>query len=79
MSAMPLRSRNPRGEMPFLDHLEELRWRILWSLLAIAVCAGLLLSVVGARASSFLPVLLAVAIVLLVASSRVVGSGPAVR
>lgn len=23
--------------MPFLDHLEELRWRILWSLLAIAV------------------------------------------
>jgi inner membrane protein len=32
-----------------------------------AVCAGLLLSVVGARASSFLPVLLAVAIVLLVA------------
>jgi sec-independent protein translocase protein TatC len=29
------RSRNPRGEMPFLDHLEELRWRILWSLLAV--------------------------------------------
>ena len=25
---------NP-GEMPFLDHLEELRWRSLWSLLAI--------------------------------------------
>jgi Tat protein translocase TatC len=25
----------PRGEMPFLDHLEELRWRILWSLIAI--------------------------------------------
>ncbi|MQA88658.1 MAG: twin-arginine translocase subunit TatC [Gemmatimonas sp.] len=25
------------GEMPFLDHLEELRWRILWSLLAIGV------------------------------------------
>ena len=24
-----------RGEMPFLDHLEELRWRILWSLLAV--------------------------------------------
>jgi len=23
--------------MPFLDHLEELRWRILWSLLAVAV------------------------------------------
>jgi len=31
------RHRNPRGEMPFLDHLEELRWRILWSLLAIAI------------------------------------------
>ncbi len=27
---------NPRGEMPFLEHLEELRWRILWSLVAIA-------------------------------------------
>src|SRR6266705_6018880 len=27
----------PRGEMPFLDHLEELRWRILWSLIAIVV------------------------------------------
>jgi Tat protein translocase TatC len=25
------------GEMPFLDHLEELRWRILWSLLALVV------------------------------------------
>ncbi len=27
----------PRGEMPFLDHLEELRWRLLKSLLAIAL------------------------------------------
>jgi sec-independent protein translocase protein TatC len=26
---------NTQGEMPFLDHLEELRWRILWSLLAM--------------------------------------------
>jgi sec-independent protein translocase protein TatC len=25
---------NKQAEMPFLDHLEELRWRILWSLLA---------------------------------------------
>lgn len=28
------RSSGP-GEMPFLDHLEELRWRVLWSLLAL--------------------------------------------
>ena len=27
----------PKGEMPFLDHLEELRWRILWSAIALAV------------------------------------------
>ncbi|HEY7686820.1 MAG TPA: twin-arginine translocase subunit TatC [Gemmatimonadales bacterium] len=26
-----------RGEMPFLDHLEELRWRLLYSLLAIVL------------------------------------------
>ena len=26
------------GEMPFLDHLEELRKRILWSLLAVVLC-----------------------------------------
>lgn len=25
------------SEMPFLDHLEELRWRIMWSLLALIV------------------------------------------
>ena len=25
------------GEMPFLDHLEELRWRIIWSLAALVV------------------------------------------
>ncbi len=29
--------KNPRAEMPFLDHLEELRWRILWSLLALVL------------------------------------------
>ena len=32
-----VRRRNVRGEMPFLDHLEELRWRILWSGVAIMV------------------------------------------
>jgi sec-independent protein translocase protein TatC len=25
------------GEMPFLDHLEELRWRIIWSLAALVL------------------------------------------
>lgn len=38
---MTQRSRDPdeveRGEMPFLDHLEELRWRLIKSLLAIGV------------------------------------------
>ena len=26
-----------RGEMPFLEHLEELRWKILWSVIALVV------------------------------------------
>jgi len=37
------RLRRPKGgsaEMPFFDHLEELRWRILWSILALFVCTG---------------------------------------
>lgn len=29
--------RSHSAEMPFLDHLEELRWRILWSLLALGI------------------------------------------
>ncbi|HUF29897.1 MAG TPA: twin-arginine translocase subunit TatC [Gemmatimonadaceae bacterium] len=29
--------RSSSAEMPFLEHLEELRWRILWSLLALAI------------------------------------------
>ena len=38
---MPLlkQSRAPAGEMPFLDHLEELRWRLIWSLAAVMLCA----------------------------------------
>jgi sec-independent protein translocase protein TatC len=28
------------GEMPFFDHLEELRWRIIYSLLALVVATG---------------------------------------
>lgn len=27
--------KNHSGEMPFFDHLEELRWRIIWSILAL--------------------------------------------
>jgi sec-independent protein translocase protein TatC len=30
-----------RDEMPFLDHLEELRWRIIWSLAALIVSVGI--------------------------------------
>jgi sec-independent protein translocase protein TatC len=29
--------RRPGGEMPFTEHLEELRWRLVWSLCALAV------------------------------------------
>ena len=32
-----MRQKTSGAEMPFLDHLEELRWRILWSLLALLV------------------------------------------
>jgi sec-independent protein translocase protein TatC len=31
----------PQAEMPFLDHLEELRWRIIYSLVALAVAFGI--------------------------------------
>ena len=37
---MPI-PKSPTGEMPFLDHLEELRWRIIYSLGALAVGVGL--------------------------------------
>jgi sec-independent protein translocase protein TatC len=33
------KKRSGGGEMPFLDHLEELRWRILWSVITILVGA----------------------------------------
>jgi sec-independent protein translocase protein TatC len=31
--------RSSSAEMPFFDHLEELRWRLIWSLASVAVCA----------------------------------------
>ncbi len=49
------RGGNPRAEMPFLDHLEEFRWRILWSLIAV---------IVGALAGLFLVLYFDVAILL---------------
>jgi len=32
---------NPSAEMPFLDHLEELRWRLLWSITALVFGVGI--------------------------------------
>lgn len=37
---MPIPKSNS-GEMPFLDHLEELRWRIIYSLAALIVCIAI--------------------------------------
>jgi len=37
---MPI-PKSKSGEMPFLDHLEELRWRIIYSLGSVLVCVGL--------------------------------------
>lgn len=34
-------TRSATGEMPFFDHLEELRWRIVWSLLALVAGTGI--------------------------------------
>jgi sec-independent protein translocase protein TatC len=34
-------SKTDRSEMPFLEHLEELRWRIIWSLAAALLGVGL--------------------------------------
>ena len=37
---MPI-PKSASGEMPFLDHLEELRWRIIYSLAAVVICVGI--------------------------------------
>src|SRR5919199_442045 len=54
----------PAGaEMPFLDHLEELRWRIIWSLgaLAVGIVIGFVLvtkfDVIGLLARPIAPLL----------------------
>jgi sec-independent protein translocase protein TatC len=36
---MAIFEKNAAGEMPFLDHLEELRWRVLWSVLALVIAS----------------------------------------
>ena len=40
-------AKNSAGEMPFLDHLEELRWRLIWSLgsLVVGLVAGFVIVV----------------------------------
>lgn len=42
---MPIDTPEKSGEMPFLDHLEELRWRLIYSLaaLTVAVIIGLVI------------------------------------
>jgi sec-independent protein translocase protein TatC len=37
------RNKDPRAEMSFVDHLEELRWHLIRSVVAIAVCAVIVL------------------------------------
>ena len=39
MTAIMLRSRGSAA-MPFLDHLEELRWRVIWSLVGLVIGVG---------------------------------------
>src|SRR5215208_2142862 len=59
---MPIPKSNS-GEMPFLDHLEELRWRIIYALGAVLVCVGigfwlsLRYDIVGILARPILPLI----------------------
>ena len=59
---MPI-PKSQSGEMPFLDHLEELRWRIIYSLAAVLVSVGigfwiaLSFDVVGLLARPILPLI----------------------
>jgi sec-independent protein translocase protein TatC len=40
MTRRARKEQSDRSEMPFLDHLEELRWRIIWALAAILLAVG---------------------------------------
>ena len=65
----------PQGEMPFLDHLEELRWRLIWSLIAIFV--GFLVGFFIVTRFDVVGILKApVAPFLLVTNSRLVFTSP---
>lgn len=54
---------SPSGEMPFLDHLEELRWRIIYALgaLLVSVAVGFFIAaqfdIVGLLAQPVLPLI----------------------
>ena len=41
MFAKPRSPLSPTAEMPFFDHLEELRWRLLYVVIALAIGAGI--------------------------------------
>jgi sec-independent protein translocase protein TatC len=65
----------PQGEMPVLDHLEELRWRLIWSL--GAVFAGFLAGFFVVTKFDVVGILKApVAPFLLVTNSRLVFTSP---
>jgi sec-independent protein translocase protein TatC len=66
---------SPLGEMPFLDHLEELRWRLIWSLVTILV--GFLIGFFLVTKFDVVGILKApVAPFLLVTNSRLVFTSP---
>ncbi|MDQ3308923.1 MAG: twin-arginine translocase subunit TatC [Gemmatimonadota bacterium] len=41
MNSLFIKTKGRPNEMPFLDHLEELRWRVLYIVIAIAIGAGI--------------------------------------
>ncbi|CAN5630793.1 twin-arginine translocase subunit TatC [soil metagenome] len=41
MNSLFIKTKGRPNEMPFLDHLEELRWRMLYIVIAIAIGAGI--------------------------------------